>query len=112
MMKFAHLYPDKGIVAPLAQQLTWTNIVELLTISEQRKRDFYLAFCVNERWSKRTLRAKIAGKLYERTIAARGSADGLETDLATLSASGTVESALAFRDPYVLDFLVTRHRSG
>ena len=52
-----------------------------------------------------TLRAKIAGKLYERTIAARGSADGLEADLAALTTTGTVEPALAFRDPYVLDFL-------
>ncbi len=105
MMKFAHLYPEEGIVAPLAQQLTWTNIAELLTIDEQRKRDFYLAFCIHERWSKRTLRAKVAGKLYERTIAARGSADGLETELAALVATGAIEPTLMFRDPYVLDFL-------
>jgi len=67
--------------------------------------DFYLAFCVHERWSKRTLRAKIAGKLYERTIAARGSADGIEAELAALTTTGTVAPTLAFRDPYVLDFL-------
>ena len=91
--------------SPVATQLTWTNISELLTISDQRKRDFYLAFCAHERWSKRTLRAKIASKLYERTLAARGSAEGLEADLATLTTTGTVEPALAFRDPYVLDFL-------
>jgi len=78
---------------------------ELLTIPDQRKRDFYLAFCAHEHWSKRTLRAKIAGKLYERTIAARGSADGLEAELAALATTGTVEPTLAFRDPYVLDFL-------
>ncbi|MFA5844111.1 MAG: PDDEXK nuclease domain-containing protein [Coriobacteriia bacterium] len=105
MLRFATDYPDASIVSPLARQLTWTNIAELLTIHDQRKRDFYLAFCVHERWSKRTLRAKIAGKLYERTIAARGSADGLEADLAALATTGTVEPALAFRDPYVLDFL-------
>ena len=91
--------------SPVARILTWTNISELLTISDQRKRDFYLVFCANERWSKRTLRAKIAGKLYERTLAARGSADGIDADLATLAATGTIEPALAFRDPYVLDFL-------
>jgi predicted nuclease of restriction endonuclease-like (RecB) superfamily len=86
-------------------QLTWTSITVLLDISEQPKRNFYAAFAAHERWSVRTLRAKIAGKLYERTIAARGSADGIEADLATLSTTGTVEPALAFRDPYVLDFL-------
>jgi predicted nuclease of restriction endonuclease-like (RecB) superfamily len=105
MIHFAEWLPDREKCAPLARKLTWTNITELLTISDQRKRDFYLAFCAHERWSKRTLRAKVAGKLYERTIAARGSADGLETDLATLSTAGTVEPTLAFRDPYVLDFL-------
>jgi len=105
MMRFAEWLPDGGKSAPLAHKLTWTNITELLAISDQRKRDFYLAFCANERWSKRTLRAQIAGKLYERTLAARGSADGLEVDLAALASTGTLEPALAFRDPYVLDFL-------
>ena len=69
---FAELYPDPEIFSPVARTLTWTSISELLTIPDQRRRDFYLAFCAHERWSKRTLRAKIAGKLYERTIAARG----------------------------------------
>lgn len=93
------------IFSTLSRRLSWSHFTELLTISEQLKRDFYAAFAAHERWSVRTLRARIAGKLYERTIAARGSADGLEAELATLSASGTVEPALAFRDPYVLDFL-------
>ncbi|MDZ4168205.1 MAG: PDDEXK nuclease domain-containing protein [Coriobacteriia bacterium] len=105
MMRFAEWLPDGEKCAPLAHELTWTNITELLAVSDQRKRDFYLAFCVNERWSKRTLRTKIAGKLYERTVAARGSADELEADLAAMSSTGTVEPTLAFRDPYVLDFL-------
>jgi predicted nuclease of restriction endonuclease-like (RecB) superfamily len=105
MTRAAELYPDVEIFSPVARILTWTNLCELLTIPDQRKRDFYLAFCVHERWSKRTLRAKIAGKLYERTIAARSSADGIEAELATLTATGTVEPTLAFHDPYVLDFL-------
>jgi predicted nuclease of restriction endonuclease-like (RecB) superfamily len=105
MIHFAEWLPEAEKCSPLASKLTWTSISELLTIPEQQKRDFYLAFCVHERWSKRTLRAKIAGKLYERTIAARGSVDGLEADLATLSATGAIEPSLAFRDPYVLDFL-------
>jgi predicted nuclease of restriction endonuclease-like (RecB) superfamily len=105
MLQFATDYPDRSIVSPLARQLTWTNITELLTLSDQRKRDFYLVFCMHERWSKRTLRAKIAGKLYERTLAARGSADGVAAELAALATSGSVEPSLAFRDPYVLDFL-------
>jgi len=105
MIHFAEWLPSAKKCAPLAPILTWTNISELLTIADQRERDFYLAFCIHERWSKRTLRDRIAGKLYERTLAARGSADGLDAELAMLSSHGTVAPSLAFRDPYVLDFL-------
>ena len=84
--------------------MTWTSVTVLLDISDQQKRDFYAAFAAHERWSVRTLCAKISGTLYERAIAARGSADGLEAELATLTTTGTVEPTLAFRDPYVLDF--------
>lgn len=105
MIHFAEWLPSAEKCAPLAPILTWTNITELLTIADQRERDFYLAFCIHERWSKRTLRAKVARKLYERTLAARGSADGIEAELAALSATGTIEPTLAFHDPYVLDFL-------
>ena len=105
MVQFADEYPLLEIATPVVSQLTWTNITVLLCVSEQPKRDFYAAFAAHERWSKRTLRAKIAGKLYERTIAARGSSDGIEVDLATLSTTGAVDPSLAFRDPYVLDFL-------
>jgi predicted nuclease of restriction endonuclease-like (RecB) superfamily len=105
MTRVAELYPDADIFSPLARRLTWTNISELITISDQQKREFYTAFCIHERWPKRVLRARIASKLYERTLAARGSAEGLAADLANLSATGAVEPSLAFRDPYVLDFL-------
>jgi predicted nuclease of restriction endonuclease-like (RecB) superfamily len=105
MIGFAAWLPDREKCSTLSGILSWSHFAELLTTSEQQKRDFYAAFAAHERWSVRTLRAKIAGKLYERTIAARGSSDGLETDLATLSTTGTVEPTLAFRDPYVLDFL-------
>jgi predicted nuclease of restriction endonuclease-like (RecB) superfamily len=105
MTRVAELYPDGDIFSTLSRKLSWSHFSELLTISDQQKRDFYTAFAAHERWSVRALRARIASKLYERTLAARGSAVGLDAELAALSASGTVEPALAFRDPYVLDFL-------
>ncbi len=105
MMGFAGWVPSVEKCAPLAAKLTWTNISELLTIADQRKRNFYTAVCAHEQWSKRALRERVASKLYERTLAARGSVAELESDVATLAANGTVEPALVFRDPYVLDFL-------
>jgi predicted nuclease of restriction endonuclease-like (RecB) superfamily len=105
MVKFVTHYPDVLIAQTLSAQLGWSHFVELIRVDPAMARDFYTAFAAHERWSVRTLRAKIAGKLYERTIAARGSTDGLDADLAALTSTGTVEPALAFRDPYVLDFL-------
>ena len=105
MLQFATDYPDEPIVATLSRQLGWSHVRELLALSDQQRRDFYAAFASHEHWSVRNLRAKIAGKLYERTLAARGSPAGLEADLAELTMTGTIEPSLAFRDPYVLDFL-------
>jgi predicted nuclease of restriction endonuclease-like (RecB) superfamily len=105
MLKFAELYPDRETFSPLARILTWTNIAELLTISEQPKRDFYLAMCAYEGWTKRTLRERVSSKLYERTVAARGSVEGVEADIAALAQRGAAAPAIVFRDPYVLDFL-------
>ncbi len=51
MTKLAESYPDPTILSPLATKLTWTNICEALTIADQGKRDFYLAFAARERWS-------------------------------------------------------------
>ena len=105
MIQFATAFEDEAIVATLSRQLSWSHVLELIVLEDLLQRDFYTAFAAHERWSVRALRSKIVGKLYERTIAARGSADGLETELAALSATGTIEPTLAFRDPYVLDFL-------
>ncbi|MDZ4169606.1 MAG: PDDEXK nuclease domain-containing protein [Coriobacteriia bacterium] len=90
---------------PLAAQLTWTNITELLTIDEQGKRDYYMAMSAHERWSKRTLRAKVDGKLYERAVHAAGGCDGITVGLAAPGSVDTTKPEMAFRDPYVLDFL-------
>jgi predicted nuclease of restriction endonuclease-like (RecB) superfamily len=105
MVHLAEWLPELEKCETLSPKLSWSHLFELLTIPDQQKRDFYAAFAVHERWSVRTLRTKIAGKLYERTVAARGSADGLGADLAAMSSTGGVEPSLAFRDPYVLDFL-------
>ena len=69
MMRAAELYPEVEILSTLSTISNWSHFVELLTLSDQRKRDFYAAFADHERWSVRTLRTKIAGKLYERTLA-------------------------------------------
>ncbi len=106
MVHFTEWVPDFEKCSTLSGKLSWSHISELLATSEQRKRDFYAVFAVHERWSVRTLRAKIDGqavRAHRRGAGLRWL--GSKPSLATLSATGTLEPALAFRDPYVLDFL-------
>ncbi len=41
MMRLAEAFPDRGIVQTLSAQLSWSHFVELLTIDEPLKREFY-----------------------------------------------------------------------
>ena len=61
--------------------------------------------CRIERWSVRTLRAKIGGMLFERTALSRKPEVLVEQELAKLRDEDTLTPDLVFRDPYFLDFL-------
>lgn len=55
------------ILPTLSAQLGWSHFVELLSINDKLKREFYAEMCRIERWSVRMLRSKISGMLFERT---------------------------------------------
>ena len=67
MIRFAIVFPDREIVYALSRQLRWTHFREIIYLEDNLKRDFYAEMCRIERWSTRTLKAKIQGMLYERT---------------------------------------------
>jgi len=58
-----------------------------------------------ERWSVRTLRAKIQGLLFERTALSKKPAELARQELAALREEDRLTPDLVFRDPYILDFL-------
>ena len=62
MIRAAELYSDAEIVSPVARQLSWTNISEPLTLSDQRKRDFYLAFAAHDPGEGRRVRVGAWGR--------------------------------------------------
>jgi predicted nuclease of restriction endonuclease-like (RecB) superfamily len=105
MLQFAERFPDRAIVAALSQQLGWSHFVELLPLDDPLKREFYAEMCRLERWSVRTLRARIDGMLFERTAIARKPEQQVKQDLARLREEDRLTPDLVFRDPYVLDFL-------
>ncbi|MDE7455681.1 MAG: PDDEXK nuclease domain-containing protein [Prevotella sp.] len=71
MMQFANVFPDEQIVAPLARQLSWSHFLQVISIADDLKRNFYLTMAADQKWSRRTLKAKIDSMLYERTAIAK-----------------------------------------
>ncbi len=105
MIRFADVFPDREIVHALSGQLSWTHFREIIYLEDHLKRDFYAEMCRIERWSTRTLHAKIQGMLYERTALTKKSEKLIKQELATLRDEDRMTPDLVFRDPYFLDFL-------
>lgn len=105
MMQFAEYFEDPRIVSALSTQLGWSHFVEILSVDDPLKRDFYAEMCRVERWSVRTLRHKVGHLLYERTAISKKPADLIEQDITTLRDEDRLTPDMVFRDPYFLDFL-------
>ncbi len=105
MIRFAEAFPDEQIVAALSRQLGWTHFREIIPLEDHLQRDFYAEMCRIERWSIRTLHAKIQGMLYERTAISKKPEEVIRRDLDVLREEDRLTPDLVFRDPYVLDFL-------
>src|SRR5579871_1153422 len=105
MMQFAEVFPDIQIVSSLTRQLTWTHFLEIIYIKERLTREFYAEMCRLEKWSVRTLRAKIGGMLYERTTLSGKAEEVIQAEIDSLRETDQLTPDLVFRDPYLLDFL-------
>jgi predicted nuclease of restriction endonuclease-like (RecB) superfamily len=105
MIQFAEVFADEKIVVSLIRQLSWTHFIALIPLKDPLKRDFYAEMCRIERWSVRTLRAKIDSMLFERTALSRKPEALIRTELDALRDGDRISPDLVFRDPYLLDFL-------
>ncbi|HNX18372.1 MAG TPA: PDDEXK nuclease domain-containing protein [Methanoregula sp.] len=105
MIRFAEFYPEIRIVQTLSGKLSWSHFVELIKIDDPLQRDFYTDMCRLERWSVRTLQAKIQGMLFERTALSKKPEELARKELAALRDADKMTPDLVFRSPYFLDFL-------
>lgn len=108
MVKLFSLFPEKDILQTLSAKLSWSHFVELLAIGEPLKREFYYTMCINEHWSVRQLNERINSMLYERSALSKKPELTIKNDLETLRSQGDMSTAIAFKDPYILDFLELR----
>jgi predicted nuclease of restriction endonuclease-like (RecB) superfamily len=105
MVRFAEVFPDFQIAQSLPAQLSWTHLVEIIRVDDPLKREFYAEMCRIEKWSTRTLEAKIGSMLYERTALSKKPDQLIQQELKALRAEDRLTPDLVFRDPYFLDFL-------
>lgn len=104
-LRFAEVFQDDGIVSAVRRQFPWTHIKTLMYIDDALKRDFYLEIARLEKWSSRQLQERIQSMLYERTAISRKPEATIRQELDTLRQEEKLLPDMAFRDPYLLDFL-------
>jgi predicted nuclease of restriction endonuclease-like (RecB) superfamily len=105
MIRFTEVFPDRSIVHSMSGQLSWTHFRNIIYIEDQLAREFYTEMCRLERWSVRTLQAKIQGMLFERTALSKKPEELARKELAALRDEDRMTPDLVFRSPYFLDFL-------
>ncbi|CAA6691428.1 MULTISPECIES: YhcG family protein [unclassified Lentimonas] len=110
MIRFAEVFPEAAIVQTLSAQLGWSHFSALIPLNQPLQREFYAEMCRVERWSVRTLRAKIQGMLFERTAISKKPEEVAKAEIDTLRTEDQLSPDLVFRDPYVLDFLGLKDR--
>jgi predicted nuclease of restriction endonuclease-like (RecB) superfamily len=105
MLRFAELFPDRLIVQTVSGQLSWSHFVELLTLEEPLKREFYTELARLHHWSVRTLRDKIRSMLFERSALSRKPDALIQQEIALLRDEDRLSTDMVLRDPYLLPFL-------
>lgn len=105
MRLFAERFKDISIWTPLVSKLPWSHFLQVMSVDGDLARNFYLTMAADQRWSKRTLKAKIDGMLYERTVIAKRPEAVITDMLNELRDERKMTADLVFQDPYVLDFL-------
>ena len=104
-LRMAEVFPEAEIVHTLCAQLSWSHLRLMLPVDDTLKRDFYLTMCHQEGWSVRQLQERMRSMLFERTAISRKPEKTIRQELVLLREGGELSPDLAFRDPYLLDFL-------
>jgi predicted nuclease of restriction endonuclease-like (RecB) superfamily len=94
MMQFSTRFPDFEIVAPLAQQLSWSHFIELLPLKSDEALLYYANDATVRNLGTKQLRAQISRKAFER----REIANTRISDKSQIPFN-------VFKDPYLLDVL-------
>lgn len=104
MSKVANCFNSTNI-ATMSQQLSWSHLIEIATISDNLKREYYTLLAVQNHWGVRDLREQMDKMLYERTVLAKHPEQEIKAQLQGLKNENILNPDLVFKNTYVLDFL-------
>ena len=104
-LRVAEIFADEAIFSAVRRKLSWSHIKTLMYLDDSLKREFYIEMACLEAWSLRQLQERIKSMLYERTAISKKPEDTIRQEIAALREQGRLSPDLAFRDPYLLDFL-------
>lgn len=103
--QFYRTYPK---ASTLRTQLNWSQYKQLISISDNDKREYYELEAVNEGWTSRQLERQINSMLYERLLMSNDK----EKVLSVARKERQPESPLEIiKDPMVLEFLGLKRQS-
>ncbi len=104
MCKVANCF-DAVNMATLSQQLSWSHFIEIATISDELKREYYTLLAAQNHWGVRELREQVDKMLFERTALAKQPENEIKAQLQELKNANNLHPDLVFKNTYVLDFL-------
>lgn len=104
-LRTVETFPDKEILSTLWRELSWSHIKTFIYIDNELKREFYIEMCKHEHWSVRQLDERIDSMLFERTAISKKPEELIKKELKQLKDERKLSTELAFKDPYLLDFL-------
>lgn len=104
-LRIAEVFPDERIVHTVCAQLSWSHLRLLVGIDDPLKRDFYIEMGRQERWSVRQLQERMGSMLFERTAISKKPEETIAQALQQMRQESQLSPDMAFRDPYLLDFL-------
>ena len=98
-------YLNFQICQTVSGKLSWSHYCELLSISDENKRNFYEKEAINSNWSVREMKRQINTSLYERLLLSKG--DFNKEQVLALATNGVEisDSADIIKDPYMFEFL-------
>ncbi|RDU24942.1 PDDEXK nuclease domain-containing protein [Anaerosacchariphilus polymeriproducens] len=102
MRLFYQTYPK---IQTVSGKLSWSHYCELLSISDEDKRNFYEKEAINAKWSVRELKRQISTSLYERLLLSKGEVNKKEVLKLAMCGIEINEPKDIIKDPYVFEFL-------